>query len=290
MARRATLIHNETAGDARHSAPEIVAVLGRAGYRVTCFSSKTVDLGRVLALPADLVVIAGGDGTVADVAAAAKPTGCPLAILPLGSANNIARSLGIDGQIEALVSRWKTGAIRPFHLMDAIGPWGRRRVVEGIGVGAFAGVVDKGAPDKTDITQARRLIAAAIEASAPEHLDVRTETEVISGDFIFFEITNIAMLGPNLCIAPAANPSDEFVEICFVRDDPDHREAFLKWLIRTDETPAPISVHSSRKAAISGKFLRMRIDDEVHKVEPEGSNSTIVAESEAEGLPFLVPS
>ena len=292
MALRVTLIHNQTAGDARHRAPAIVAILSRAGYCVTHFSSKTADLGRVLELPADLVAIAGGDGTVAKVAAAAKPTGCPLAILPLGSANNIARSLGIDAPIEELVSGWKTGTIRPFHLVHVAGPWGRRRVVEGIGVGAFARVVDEGAPDKSDIAQARSLIATAIEACPPEHLEVYTETNRVSGDFLFFEITNIAMIGPNLCIAPAADPSDDLVEICFVRNDPDQREAFLKWLLKTEnDAPAPISIFSSRKVTISGKFQRMRMDDKVFIAERDvkWSDPTIVLEPETEALPFLVP-
>ena len=60
------------------------------------------DRGRLAALltaqrPA-IVIAAGGDGTVGDVAAAvldAGPTAPALAILPLGTANNVARSLGL---------------------------------------------------------------------------------------------------------------------------------------------------------------------------------------------------
>jgi diacylglycerol kinase family enzyme len=48
---------------------------------------------RDLAYSADLLIAAGGDGTVSNVAEVALKTGVPLAILPAGSANVIARDL-----------------------------------------------------------------------------------------------------------------------------------------------------------------------------------------------------
>jgi diacylglycerol kinase family enzyme len=50
---------------------------------------------RGLAESADLLIAAGGDGTVSNVAELALKTGVPLAILPAGSANVIARDLRI---------------------------------------------------------------------------------------------------------------------------------------------------------------------------------------------------
>jgi len=47
---------------------------------------------------ADLVVGAGGDGTVRACAEALAGTGIPLAIVPLGTANLVARALGVPGQ------------------------------------------------------------------------------------------------------------------------------------------------------------------------------------------------
>src|SRR6185437_16167365 len=47
---------------------------------------------------ADLVVAAGGDGTVRACAEALAGSGIPLAIVPLGTANLVARALGVPGQ------------------------------------------------------------------------------------------------------------------------------------------------------------------------------------------------
>ena len=86
----------------------------------------------------DLVVIAGGDGTVAKVIVEMRGSPTPVAVLPFGTANNIARTFGIPtanplGQLGAghARSRWcdvpcveGAGQLQPF--------------VETVGSGLFA--------------------------------------------------------------------------------------------------------------------------------------------------------
>ena len=64
----------------------------------------------------DLVVAAGGDGTVATAAGIAVRTSAPLAILPLGTANNIATSLGVSAPAPDLIASWATARRVPFDL------------------------------------------------------------------------------------------------------------------------------------------------------------------------------
>lgn len=71
---------------------------------------------RVRAHAADVtrVIVAGGDGTVGTVAGAVLGTGLPLGIVPTGTANNLARTLGIPASVEeacALVRAGRTHAI-----------------------------------------------------------------------------------------------------------------------------------------------------------------------------------
>src|SRR5882762_11576112 len=113
--RRATLIHNEKAGDRRHSRGDLVELLERAGYSVAYFPAKHSDLAEALGHPAEIVVAAGGDGTVARVVAHARSDGPPIAILPLGTANNIANSLGIRGSIEEVVVGWQEARAKPCY-------------------------------------------------------------------------------------------------------------------------------------------------------------------------------
>src|SRR6476661_6500007 len=117
--RRAILIHNEKAGDKRHKREALVELLERAGYSVSYFPAKHSDLGDALGHPAEIIVSAGGDGTVARVVREARSDGPPIAVLPLGTANNIARSLGIGGPIEDLVAGWPEARARPYYPISA---------------------------------------------------------------------------------------------------------------------------------------------------------------------------
>ncbi len=59
----------------------------------------------------DLVVAAGGDGLVGGVTTHISGCGLPLAILPLGTSNDIARSLGIPQDIQAAVELLTDGQL-----------------------------------------------------------------------------------------------------------------------------------------------------------------------------------
>ena len=60
--------------------------------------------GRALQLGAAMVVAVGGDGTVRACAHALAGTDVPLGIVPAGSANLVARALGLPGRLESAVT------------------------------------------------------------------------------------------------------------------------------------------------------------------------------------------
>ena len=60
----ALLFHNPHAGSGDHSKKDMLEVLSSAGFRVTYCSTKGPDFKAMLKETADMVVIAGGDGTV----------------------------------------------------------------------------------------------------------------------------------------------------------------------------------------------------------------------------------
>src|SRR5688572_33077090 len=89
---RVVLFHNEDAGDGS-SVHEITSLLKRHGHRLVQVVDKELRVEQIVASQPDLVVAAGGDGTVATVARVLAGRKLPFAILPLGTANNIAKSL-----------------------------------------------------------------------------------------------------------------------------------------------------------------------------------------------------
>ncbi len=96
--------------------PRAREALARAGFAL-CETIPVAEVGRVRAwverpdAERPLIVAAGGDGTVGAVAGYVATTPAVLGILPLGTANNVARSLGVPLDIEAAVGLLATGKI-----------------------------------------------------------------------------------------------------------------------------------------------------------------------------------
>lgn len=61
---------------------------------------------------AALVIVAGGDGTIRSVAEAIHSTGTPVALVPAGTGNLLARNLGLMADIETSVRTAFTGTLR----------------------------------------------------------------------------------------------------------------------------------------------------------------------------------
>lgn len=68
-----------------------------------------------------LVLAAGGDGTARAVAEGLLGTGVPLGVLPAGTANDLARALGLPGEAVAAARRIAAGAPRAVDVVDAGG-------------------------------------------------------------------------------------------------------------------------------------------------------------------------
>jgi len=86
------LIVNAASGSGR-TAPAVEAALREAGAEVTLFALG--DENRAATSDAERLVVAGGDGTVAAVAAAAGEAGKPLAVIAAGTANDFVRAHGL---------------------------------------------------------------------------------------------------------------------------------------------------------------------------------------------------
>jgi diacylglycerol kinase family enzyme len=97
VATRVALVANERAGT---SDPGLCAErLASFGAEVQRFDVDEVEAA--VASGADRLVVAGGDGSIAPVAAAAGEAGVPLAVVPSGTANDFARRMGLPDELSA---------------------------------------------------------------------------------------------------------------------------------------------------------------------------------------------
>ena len=285
--RRVTLFHNRSAGDADHDEQELTELIAAAGYSVEYFDVKKCDIARILDKPADLIAVAGGDGTVRRVALAARADGPPLAILPLGTANNIANSLGITATMQDLIGGWRNPTLGKYHPIEIEAPWGQQRLIEGVGFGVFARVIDESSGEDIAPLDARSRIAETMREVEAETFDMRIDGARITEATVLLEITTIPFVGPNLLLAPDANPADHLIDLCRVTE-PD-RERAAEWLAaQGDDVPAPLALSTASHIAISGRFGRVRLDDAVRAVDHEGI-ATISLSSATQPLHFVVP-
>src|SRR3954465_5119705 len=113
---RIALIANAASGGGLDPEP-LVATMRRHGAEVRASGCDPDSLGALPAWGPDRIVAAGGDGTIGDCAELAGRLGVPLAVIPLGTANDFARSADLPLEVEAACVLAATGAaLRPLEL------------------------------------------------------------------------------------------------------------------------------------------------------------------------------
>jgi len=260
---RVTLIHNPGAGGTgKEDGKRLTALLRETGHDVRYQSSKEKGWKKALKEPADVVAVAGGDGIVGRVAKKLAGTDTPLAPLPAGTANNIARTLGLAGRpYEELVRGWEEGRIVKMDVGVASGPWGERKVIEGVGAGLFAALMSRADRSKTleslphadaKVTYTLQLLKELLEHAAPLAVEAEIDGVDVSGEYLLFEAMIIPFLGPNLFLAPDSRPGDGCFELVLAGENerPRLREYFAHWQNGKARLPVLPSRH--------GKHLRMK--------------------------------
>ncbi|WPZ35607.1 diacylglycerol kinase family protein [Thalassobaculum sp. OXR-137] len=128
--RRALIIFNRNAGGGRKVArlDETVTRLTEAGVEVeihlTSFAGdaeQTAHAARFLGSGPDVVICAGGDGTLNEVVNGLAGGDTPLALLPIGTANVLAAEIGLATDIDTVVDTIFHGRPVPVHLGMANG-------------------------------------------------------------------------------------------------------------------------------------------------------------------------
>lgn len=129
--RRLLVIQNPTSrGAGLRRFADVVAALRARGCDVvvqrTEAAGHAIDLARAAAAAGhcDVVVAAGGDGTISEVLNGLAGRALPLAVLPLGTANVLARELGLSLAPEAICGAIVDGEMRSM-------PLGRIRAADG---------------------------------------------------------------------------------------------------------------------------------------------------------------
>ena len=267
---RIWLYWNATAGD-ETPLEAITAQIQRAGHEVMTVLRAKDDPGSVVASEADALVAAGGDGTVARAARALAGSAMPLAILPLGTANNIATSLGINDPAAAIAA-WSGQQVTRMDIGFVTDEHGEHLFVEGVGTGLLPKAIERGRnhPAKeraedaaAEMAWARGMFLEALERLQPQRSRLAIDGEEIEGDYLLVEVLNIASVGPRLRLSAETAPADGMLSLVIA--DADDRAAISAHLRRSwedDDSHAWLKSWRGTRIEVAG-WYEYHVDDEV---------------------------
>ena len=202
-----------------------------AGHKARYQSSKEDKWTRALKKPCDIVAVAGGDGTVGKVARRLIGSRTPIAVLPMGTANNIANTLGLTGRTSKdLIQGWSTARCVNFDAAVTKGPWGSRHFIEGFGIGLFADSMfriengelpnpSRSNDPEEEINAALKVLKKQLSKYPPKDMTVRLDGRDLSGDYVLLEAMNVRFIGPGLDLVPRAEINDGLLDVVFVSRD-----------------------------------------------------------------------
>jgi diacylglycerol kinase (ATP) len=288
---RALLVHNPTAGTKGHDKDSIVDALRLADFKVDYVSTKEDRVKNALKEKYDLVVAAGGDGTVAYVFIHLRDRSIPIGLIPLGSANNVSRSLGIAGTPQELAEQWRIGHIRPFYLMVAKGLGEQERLcTEAFGVGLIAALIERRAKGKKadgadDIRRGRRALSEILADAKPLDIEVNVDGKPWKSDMLGVEVLTIPFTGPALPLGHDADPSDRLLDpVALEREGVD---SFVEWIKAPHDRAPPVIETQGKEIEIRWRDVECRIDDKLVKAKLDWQEVTLSCH--AEPLRILVP-
>src|SRR5215467_15545688 len=267
---RILLIHNPKAGDRKHSKKQLLASLTRCGHQAFYESIRSRDWKKAFKKPVDLIVAAGGDGTVHKTAWQIMNSGIPLAILPLGTANNLARSLGFTGSVDEILQSLHAGTSQLFDIGIARNGSHTDCFLEAAGGGLFADYFPaaeaneqkSGSPEEELMAHISLLRQLSLDYPA-RRWEMSIDGKDISDRYILWGAMNIRSAGPALHLAPRAKTDDGRLDFVAVREH--ERKLFIKHVeahLAGRKERVPLTPHKFHELKIRSPLGATHLDGE----------------------------
>jgi len=219
--RRGILVYNPKAGGAARGI-DVAGVVRRAAARGLALDAIPTERPRHatelvasrLGAGLDLVAVAGGDGTLGEAAESLLGRNVPIAVLPAGTTNVVAREYGVAdaGAAEAALFSGKTRPLTVFHAADRV-------CLIGAGIGFDARVMTNTVPllkrlfGRAGIGWTATLEWAKYEFPAIEVEGVDADGNPFRREATFVVSANTARYGGDPILSPYADPSNDLLDL-----------------------------------------------------------------------------
>jgi diacylglycerol kinase family enzyme len=289
----AKLIYNPTAGGGVDTTQNIISLLNKAGYECSSSSTKEDDWEKLESKEIELIVIAGGDGTVRKVAFELLNKRLPIGLIPMGTANNIARTLGLSDDPQEIISAWVLNKIKRFDVGRIYNLKDQKFFIEGLGFGVFPRLMKEmqkeskkknESPDKKLRTALEILHDIVLNYEARK-CTIQIDDAEHTGNYLMAEVMNTRSIGPNLNLVPFADPGDGEFEVVLISES--QREQFANYILNKimgKEEPAFFNILKGKNLTINWQGVHMHVDDEYIKFDKE---TEIKIELQEDAVHFL---
>lgn len=253
------LYHNPNAGLQSFTLEEVARLLREAHHDVDAFTKGDHPADTAIDAHPDVIVAAGGDGTIAAMAKALwkHQSSIPLYVLPLGTANNIAWSLELSDDVLRLIRG--LASARQSTLDIGLIEAGKRkaRFVEAAGSGFFGAALHndrttrargrRGEPRRLTsppptaderVREGARNVAGRVRRAPALRYEVFADGEDLCGEYIAIAAMNIRSIGPRMILAPDASSSDGLLDLVLVH--PEEREGLATLIESREPVRAPV--------------------------------------------------
>lgn len=284
---KALLVHSPNAGTEAEPLTPLLARLKQAGFIVQYCEHGKDDIALAMR-GMDMAIAAGGDGTVASVATEIPDRSAPIAILPMGGSNNIARALGIRQPFDTVIDGLANAQEKALTVGQVSGPFGTKGFLEAVGLGALSKsieLVDED-PDTPEEKRenGRKAFRQTLRTAQSVTCTVEIDGRLFEGPWLLIEILNIGAIGPRLPFAPRADTADAFLDVLLVREC--DREGMIRWAEHfSGPPPARMEMGCVVRLRASGQCPRF--DD--RPIDMPEAEWTIEVRLEDEPVTVLVP-
>src|SRR3954451_3976563 len=295
--RAAVIVNPIKVGDGVAFRRKVTRALAVRGYDDPLWlETREDDPGNAMAKQAienesDLVLVAGGDGTVRVVCSALAHTGIPVGVIPAGTGNLLARNLHIPLDLDDALERILDGRDRRIDLVRVHGDeLDTDRFAVMAGLGLDAAIISDAPPHlKKQIGWTADLVAAAQNINHPsvrvqlalddaEPIDRRVRTVVVG---------NVGMLQANIPLLPDARPDDGLLDVVVIAPRRVTQWPMVLWrlMTRTHRTDMYLERFTGRKVEINAAVdVQRQLDGD-----PIGPGRHLSAEIEPGALTARVP-
>jgi len=166
---------------------------------------------------ADIIVAAGGDGTINEVAKVLEGTDIKMGILPSGSGNGLARCLGISMSYALALRTILKGNTRKIDIAYA----NQILFTSIAGVGFDAHVAQKFADSQLrGLISYMRIVISEFHTYKPKTYTLTIDGHTIERKALMIVFANSDRFGFSTRIAPEALPDDGYLDVCVVTKMP----------------------------------------------------------------------